>query len=130
MHTYFGLVHQEGDSAFGVQFPDVPGCFSAADEIDDLAANAAEALSLHLEGEDLPTARPLSEIRSDPRVEEELRAGAFLIAVPVIALTGRSERINISMDAGLAEAIKKTAKARKLNFSSYLADLARRDIMG
>jgi len=130
MRTYFGLVHQEDGSAYGVQFPDVPGCFSAADDMNDLVNNAAEALSLHLEGEEMPTARSLTDIHTDSDVAKELAAGAFLIAVPVIALTGRSERINISMDAGLADAIKQTAKARKLNFSSYLADLARRDIIG
>lgn len=130
MRTYFGLVHQENGSAYGVQFPDVPGCFSAADDMDDLVTNAAEALSLHLEGDELPPARLLSDIHTDAEVANELAAGAFLIAVPVIALTGRSERINISMDAGLADAIKQTAKSRNLNFSSYLADLARRDIMG
>ena len=32
MTYYIGLVHKEKDFAFGVQFPDVPGCFSAADE--------------------------------------------------------------------------------------------------
>ena len=51
MRIYIALVHQEGDSAYGVQFPDVPGCFSAADELEDLIANASEALALHLEDE-------------------------------------------------------------------------------
>ena len=46
MSTYIALVHKDEDSSFGVQFPDLPCCFSAADEMDDLVGNAAEALSL------------------------------------------------------------------------------------
>ena len=32
MKIFYGLVHKENDSAFGITFPDAPGCFSAADE--------------------------------------------------------------------------------------------------
>ena len=32
MNTYFALVHKDAGSAYGISFPDLPGCFSAADE--------------------------------------------------------------------------------------------------
>ena len=129
MRIYIALVHQEGDSAYGVQFPDVPGCFSAADELEDLIANASEALALHLEDEAvLPIPRPLADVRMDADVAEELTAGAFLAAVPYISLAGRSVRANITMDAGLLDAVDMTAKTRGLTRSAYLADLAKRDI--
>ena len=35
MNTYLALIHKDDDSAYGVSFPDLPGCFSA-----DLAAGA------------------------------------------------------------------------------------------
>ncbi|GGB44389.1 CopG family transcriptional regulator [Roseibium aquae] len=130
MRYYIALVHQDGQSAFGVQFPDVPGCFSAADDMNDLIANASEALALHLEGEGLPDARPLDALRTDPEIAEELARGAFLVAVPYISLTGRTVKANITMDAGLKEAATAVADARGLTLSSYLADLARRDIAG
>ena len=44
MRHYFAVVHKEKDSAYGVYFPDVPGCFSAADSMDDLQQNAAKVL--------------------------------------------------------------------------------------
>ena len=62
MRYYIGVVHQEGESAYGVHFPDVLGCFSAADEMDDLLPNASEALALHLEDETLPEARSLDVV--------------------------------------------------------------------
>ncbi|MCM5555395.1 type II toxin-antitoxin system HicB family antitoxin [Pleomorphomonas sp. NRK KF1] len=130
MRHYIGVVHKDADSAFGIHFPDVPGCFSAADEMDDLLSNASEALSLHLEGEPLPEARPLDVIREDEEVKEDLAAGAFLLAVPLISLTGRTTKANITMDAGLLAAIDQIAKARGLTRSAFIADLARREIEG
>jgi predicted RNase H-like HicB family nuclease len=46
MTHYIALVHKDPDSAFGIQFLDMRGCFSAADSMDDLVGNAMEALSL------------------------------------------------------------------------------------
>ena len=42
-------IFKDTDS-YGVRFPDVPGCFSCGDSIEEALNNAAEALSLHLEG--------------------------------------------------------------------------------
>tara|TARA_Y100000385_G_scaffold204476_1_gene211811 strand:+ start:238 stop:558 length:321 start_codon:yes stop_codon:yes gene_type:complete len=50
MNTYFSVVNKEHDSAYGLWFPDVEGCFSAADREEDIISNAIEALLLHLEG--------------------------------------------------------------------------------
>ncbi|WP_298981623.1 type II toxin-antitoxin system HicB family antitoxin [uncultured Roseibium sp.] len=130
MLTFFALVHQEDDSAYGVQFPDVAGCFSAADDMEQVIRNASEALALHLEDGDLPAPRSLAEIKKDEDVAAELAHGAFLIAVPLISFTGRSKKANITMDAGLLQAIDDTASARDLTRSAYLASLARRDISG
>lgn len=130
MRHYIAVVHQEGDSAFGVHFPDAPGCFSAADEADALLAEASTALALHLEDMDAPAARSMDDIRADPGVQADLAAGAFLLAVPHLSLVGRTVRANVTFDAGLLQAIDQTAKRRKLTRSSYLAELARRDIAG
>lgn len=130
MRYYIGVVHKDADSAFGIHFPDVAGCFSAADEMGDLLSNASEALSLHLEGEPLPEARSLEAVREDEDVKNDLAAGAFLLAVPLISLTGRTTKANITMDAGLLAAIDQIAKARGLTRSAFLADLARREIEG
>lgn len=130
MRHYIGVVHQDGDSAFGMHFPDVSGCFSAADDLDDLLANASEALALHLEGEALPPARSLEAMREDAEVQCDLKDGAFLLAVPVIRLSGRTTKANITMDAGLLAAVDATARERGLTRSAFLADLARREITG
>ena len=83
MACYFALVHKDEASAYGVQFPDVPGCFSAADDMDHLVSNAAEALSLWAEDAVLPAARNIEQIVADRGIAVELAAGAFLVSVPL-----------------------------------------------
>ncbi len=129
MKTYFAVVHQDEDSAYGVHFPDVPGCFSASDDLESLVSSACEALALHLEDDTPPPARSLAELNVDPDVRAALSLGGFLLAVPLLQLTGRTQKANITMDAGLLAAVDKTAAARHLTRSAYLADLARRDIL-
>ncbi len=129
MRHYIALVHQEEDSAFGVQFPDLPGCFSASDDAEGLLPNAQEALALYLEDEtDWPTPRTVEAIRSDAEVRSALAEGAFLLAVPLIHLSGRTAKANVTMDSGLLAAIDATAKARGMTRSAFLADVARREI--
>lgn len=87
MKPYIGIVHKDPDSAYGISFPDAPGCFSAADELDDVFAMAEAALTGWTEvmleyGDPIPPTRDLSEIKQDPEWEESLATSAFLIAVP------------------------------------------------
>jgi predicted RNase H-like HicB family nuclease len=79
MPYYVAIVEDAGrNNAIGIWFPDLPGCFSAGDDVDEALRNAEEALSLYAEaeakeGRDLPPPRPLSELRDDPAVVDELR---------------------------------------------------------
>jgi predicted RNase H-like HicB family nuclease len=38
------------EHAYGVVVPDLPGCFSAGDTLDEALANSREAILLHMEG--------------------------------------------------------------------------------
>lgn len=129
MTIFFALVHQEDDSAFGAQFPDVPGCFSAADRLDDLPREASQALALYFEDEDLVSPRSMDQLHNDTDVKEALAEGAFLLGIPLISLQGRTVAANISLDKGLLASIDETAKARGMNRSAYLAGLAQQDIL-
>ena len=128
MKTFSALVHKDDDSGFGVQFPDAPGCFSAADTLADVLPNAAEALSLYFEDAPVPDPSDLSSVRA--RAADDLRDGAFLIAVPLIESTSRVVRANISLDKGTLDAIDAAAAARGLTRSAFLAEAARREIEG
>ena len=79
MTHYVAIVEDAGaEKAIGVWFPDLPGCFSAGDDVDDALRNAHEALALYAqaeaqEGRALPDPRPLSTLKADPAVLPDLR---------------------------------------------------------
>ena len=59
------------DTAFGVVVPDLPGCFSAGDTLEEAYANAAEAIELWVEatldtGGAIPPPGSLQALRRDP----------------------------------------------------------------
>ncbi|MEP3073266.1 type II toxin-antitoxin system HicB family antitoxin [Maricaulis sp.] len=130
MKHFIGIVHQDGDNAYGIQFPDVPGCFSAADDLDDLPRLAREALALWFEDAPPVAPRSLAELRQAPEVREAMRDDGFFLAIPLIQLSGRTVKANLTMDAGLLQAIDATARARGMTRSAFLADAARREISG
>lgn len=82
MVYYIAIVHKDADSAYGVSFPDIPGCFSATDDEEWLVENAVEALSLWAEDSTLPAPSSIETVRTRQDVAQELIAGAFLLAVP------------------------------------------------
>lgn len=128
MKTYFALVHKDEHSAYGVTFPDLPGCFSAADDLADVLPNACEALELWFEDAADVVPRDLQAVSSS--AADELAAGAFLLAVPRMTTAGKSVRVNLSLDRGMLEAIDSAAAARKLTRSAFIAEAARNEIRG
>jgi predicted RNase H-like HicB family nuclease len=78
MAHYIAIIEDAGpDTAAGVWFPDLPGCFSAGDDIDQAMRNAPEALELYAEairqqGKQMPRPRSLMELRDDPDVAGDI----------------------------------------------------------
>ncbi|HMN71765.1 MAG TPA: type II toxin-antitoxin system HicB family antitoxin [Rhodoblastus sp.] len=86
MKPYIVIVHKDPDSAYGMTFPDAPGCFSAADDIDDLFVMAKEALegwteSMIDERLPLPPTRDLSDIKTDPEWADQFSDAVIVIAI-------------------------------------------------
>ena len=79
---YLGVAGKDPGSAYGIWFPDVPGCTSAADEFKDLFPNACEAVEVHLEGMAVPSARPIEEVMGLKDVRDGLADGSALMIVP------------------------------------------------
>ena len=64
----YPIAFEAGDAihAFGVVVPDLPGCFSAGDTLDEAIVNAREAIDLWFEtvlddGGTIPEAAPIAE---------------------------------------------------------------------
>jgi non-homologous end joining protein Ku/predicted RNase H-like HicB family nuclease len=125
MHVV-AMIHQEG-AAFGVSFPDFPGCTTVGNDLETAVAQAAEVLAFHAEGlaEDgaLPRPRSLTELNSDPDFLED-RKDALLILVPYEPPT-RAIRINMTVEESLLARIDRAAEAAGETRSAYFARAAR-----
>ena len=109
-----------GSQEYGVQVPDLYGCFSGGTTLAETLANAHDAVLLHVDAltrrkEPLPTA---SEKVSVPR-------GYLLSAVEVDLNDLRgSERINISVPKVLLNQIDRAAKRAGESRSGFLTRAA------
>lgn len=71
--------------AFGVVFPDCPGCTAMGRSVEEALANAAEALAEWAEDvRPMPKARTVDQVRLDPEVREALASGDALALVPLV----------------------------------------------
>jgi predicted RNase H-like HicB family nuclease len=65
------VIHKGSDSDYGVTVPDLPGCFSAGETLDEALEMVHEAMECHIEGilldgEPLPAARPIEQHQNNP----------------------------------------------------------------
>ena len=125
MH-YVAVIDKDADSAYGVRFPDLPGCFSAADTFDEIIQNAIEALAFYFEDRAAVPARGIEAVRGE--VAEDLAAGAVLMLIPHISDRRRSVRVNLSLDKGLLDTLDEAARTRGMTRSAFIAKAATREI--
>ena len=97
--------------------------------IADASSAAREWISHQIaSGVKVAAPRPMAKILMDASAEFDAAAGEAAILIPVIIDKARSVRANISLDAGLLEAIDEAAQLRGLTRSSFLASAAREKI--
>ncbi len=66
----YPVVFRFDEDGISIEFPDLPGCYSAADTAKEAFINAEEALGLHLwgleeDGDDIPMATRVEKIKKD-----------------------------------------------------------------
>lgn len=111
--------------AHGATIPDFPGCFSAADDWQNLPRMVQEAIEVYCEGEnmDLPVPTKLESLAGLPGFQD---GGIWLLVeVDTARLNTRPVRLNISLPAGLAREIDDYARAHGATRSGFLAEAAR-----
>lgn len=129
MTYYIGIVHKDPDSSYGIAFPDLPGCFSAGEDLVELERNAIEAIELYLDDEDVARfpARDMNEIGKEAADDQ---GNYTLMAVPFIRSGGKTVRVNISLDQRTLAAIDDAAERRKLSRSAFLASAVYKELTG
>ncbi|MDG4874181.1 type II toxin-antitoxin system HicB family antitoxin [Mesorhizobium sp. WSM4935] len=132
MSRYIALI-DFADGAYGVIFPDAPGCTAMGATLDEAIADATNALAEWVaeeiaEGRHAPRPRPIEELLADKDVRSAQGQGAVLASVPLLKDSGRLARANISMDAGLLADIDEAAQRQGVTRSAFIAAAARERI--
>jgi len=118
------------DHAFGVAVPDLPGCHSAGDTIEEALLNAKEAITGHLaclidEGMVIPEKQPIEVHSGNPDFTGWMWA---VVEVDDVREQHQSTRVNITLPRGLLSTIDHVASTKHMTRSGWLAEAAKRSI--
>ena len=112
-------------AAFGVVIPDLPGCFSAGDTLDDALANAEEAAAAWIDaaldaGLAIPPPSELDAVRQRP----EFAGWAFgVVTVDPATFDDTTERMNITIPRRVLRRLDALAEAEGESRSGLIAKL-------
>ena len=113
------------EAAYGVVFPDLPGCFSAGDTLDEALQAAEEAVAAWLDatldaGGPVPAPSSLEAVKSDPRF-----AGWTIgfVSVSADVLDDTTERVNITLPRRVLTRLDAQARAAGETRSGYIAHM-------
>jgi predicted RNase H-like HicB family nuclease len=112
--------------AYGVVVPDLPGCFSAGDTLEEALSNAQDAILLHLEGlldDQKPIPKP-SELASLQRKRAFKRWTWAVVDVDLSELGDKAARINITLPQRILRAVDAHARRSGETRSGFLARAA------
>lgn len=132
MERYAALIHKDEDTAYGVYFPDLIGCFGAGETEDEALDNARVSLRMYVEdliesGQSLPRSRTVQELRTDRDVRQSIEEGGFFVLVPLL-FSDKKRRVNVTLEPSLIAAIDEVARVSGTSRSDYLAHAAWRAV--
>ena len=125
MNYAIAIEHERG-KAYGVEIPDLPGCFSAGETLDEALEQAREAAAFHIEGlldegAAVPSPRSVEIWAADPNYAGRIWA---VVNVDLATLSGRSKRLNISLPERVLRRVDAAAARSGESRSGYLARVA------
>ena len=116
------------DTAFGVVVPDLPGCFSAGDTLDEACANAVEAIELWLEtalekGEavPLPSLTAVAQHQRDPELAGWLWG---FVDVDLSKLDDKGDPVHIELPRQVLRAVDLCAEQQGETRNGFLVRAA------
>lgn len=129
MVHYVGILEGEG-SNWGVRIFDIDGCVGAGETAEEAIAGATEALRDVISykrsgGHPVPAPSSVAQVLASG----EMEAGESTVLIPLVVDAGRSVRANLTLDAGLLEAVDHAAAMAGITRSAYFASAARDKLM-
>ncbi len=127
MSEYIALIHKDAESAFGASFPDLPGCISAADTLEELRPMIKEALGFHIEG----MVEDGDAVPEPSTLDEILKAEGYAEAVAVMVVKSphmaeATVRVHITLPEKTLAQIDRKAAAKGMSRSRFLVQAAER----
>lgn len=128
MLRYYPAIIERGADGFGVIFPDLPGCVSAGDTMEDAARNAEDALATWLEvsteqGDAIPEPGDFGAV-PDWLADIDIAAHVLVRA----ETSSRSVRVNVTLPEDLLQAVDRYAERHGFSRSGVLAQAIRERI--
>lgn len=112
------VVHKQPRSAYGVIIPDLPGCVTAGNTLDEALRNVQEAVETYLHGEKLvPVPSPLDRWAREPDYSDGVFA---LVDIDLDFMADETVRVNITAKRSALALIDRVAKARGEDRSEFL----------
>ncbi|HZZ62471.1 MAG TPA: type II toxin-antitoxin system HicB family antitoxin [Roseiarcus sp.] len=113
-------------SEYGVVIPDLPGCFSAGDILEEALAGAEEAGLAWIDaaldaGEAVPPPSSLEAVRANPEFSGWILS---LVTIDPAALDDTVERVNITLPRRILRRLDDEARVAGETRSGYIAKLA------
>jgi len=119
------IIHKDEDTGYGVTLPDIPGCFSLGDTLDEAIRNIQAAVELYYDGENITAPPQASKIEDLVKSDLYTKNGFWVLAdIDFPFLSSKTVRINITLPEYKLSLIDKAAKARGLSRSAFLAECA------
>ena len=120
------VIHKDEGSSYGVTVPDLPGCFSGGDTLDDAFDMAQEAIVGHIEtllmdGQCVPQLRPLQAHQANPDFADGIWG---FVDVDLADIPDKAVRVNITMPSRMLATIDSWAKREGETRSGFLAKAA------
>ncbi len=124
------VIEPEGDgAAFGVVVPDIPGCFSAGNTLDEAFAGAEEAAAAWIDaaldaGEAIPAPFSLEVLRQNPDYDGWMFG---VITLDPALFDDTVERVNISLPRRVLLRLDALARSAGETRSGFIAHLTLED---
>jgi predicted RNase H-like HicB family nuclease len=112
-------------TAFGIVFPDLPGCFSAGDTLDEAMENAEEAAAGWIDatldaGGAIPRPSSLDSLRDSP---EYAGWSLGVVTLDPTLFDDAIERVNITLPRRVLKRLDAMAQAAGANRSAFIAQM-------
>lgn len=120
------VIHKDPNSDYGVTVPDLPGCFSAGETMDEALDQVVEAIELHIEsilldGEPIPVPHTVEHHKENPDYADGIWA---LVSLDITKISGKAQRVNVAIPERILTMVDAYALRNGKARSGFIAEAA------